>query len=340
MRKVHLISITDPLMLDLAMAIRDKGYEVSVSGNRLSSEQMCLLEERGIICYGNGWFPEKLTKDTYSIVLGCQVSLDNPELQRGKELGLMISSVPEFIYQCTKSKTRVVIAGSHGRRAILSLMVAALSRQKMAFDYATTSRVAQLAKTLQFSFESRIALIEGDEHITSVLDKRSQLEFYRPHIAVMTNMVWDSSHDHATPEAYMKTYRYFSTSIEREGKLIYYGGDPVIGELVEDIQTIQDAFAHFKPSVEVDFVDEDGGSVNEVLHFSELRDFEAQGGKGRLVENSQFLSGVKKKIDTSSKIRKSIEQNRKLRDILKNSTAKEELKEMLQAMLEELESNK
>ena len=99
MRKVHLISITDPLMLDLAMAIRDKGYEVSVSGNRLSSEQMCLLEERGIICYGNGWFPEKLTKDTYSIVLGCQVSLDNPELQRGKELGLMISSVPEFIYQ-------------------------------------------------------------------------------------------------------------------------------------------------------------------------------------------------------------------------------------------------
>ena len=115
--------------------------------------------------------------------------------------------------------------------------------------------------------------------------------------------------------------------------------EPGNPEFVENIQTLQDAFAHFKPSVEVDFVDEEGGSVNEVLHFSELRDFEAQGGKGRLVENSQFLSGVKKKIDTSSKIRKSIEQNRKLRDILKDSTAKEELKEMLQAMLDELESN-
>ena len=87
-------------------------------------------------------------------------------------------------------------------------------------------------------------------------------------------------------------------------------------------------------------MNEEGGSVNEVLHFSELRDFEAQGGKGRLVENSQFLSSVKRKIDTSTKIRKSIEQNRKLRDILKNSSAKEELKEMLQAMLDELESNK
>ena len=97
--------------------------------------------------------------------------------------------------------------------------------------------------------------------------------------------------------------------------------EPGNPEFVEDIRNINDAFAHFNPSVEVDFVDEEGGSVNEVLHFNELRDFEAQGGKGRLVTNSQFLSGVKQKIDTSSKIRKSIEQNRKLRDILKDASA-------------------
>ena len=108
-------------------------------------------------------------------------------------------------------------------------------------------------------------------------------------------------------------------------------------ELVEEIQNINDAFAHFKPSVEVDFIDEEGGSVNETLKFGELRDFEAQGGKGRLVENSKFLSGVKSKIDTSAKIRKSIEQNRKLRDILKEAGSREELKQMLQAMLSELE---
>lgn len=116
--------------------------------------------------------------------------------------------------------------------------------------------------------------------------------------------------------------------------------EPGNPEFVENIQTISDAFAHFQPKVEVDFVDEEGGSVNETLHFGELRDFEAQGGKGRLVSNSQFLSGVKQKIDTNVKIRKSIEQNRKLRDILKDAAAKEELKEMLQAMLEELEGNK
>ena len=112
--------------------------------------------------------------------------------------------------------------------------------------------------------------------------------------------------------------------------------EPGNPEFVEDIHNINDAFAHFKPTVEVDFIDEEGGSVNEKLHFNELRDFEAQGGKGRLVENSQFLSGVKQKMDTNAKIRKSIEQNRKLRDILKEGKSRDELK----AMLAELEGTK
>ena len=116
--------------------------------------------------------------------------------------------------------------------------------------------------------------------------------------------------------------------------------EPGNPEFVEDIHNINDAFAHFKPTVEVDFIDEVGGSVNEKLHFNELRDFEAQGGKGRLVENSQFLSGVKQKMDTNAKIRKSIEQNRKLRDILKEGKSRDELKAMLQAMLAELEGAK
>lgn len=114
--------------------------------------------------------------------------------------------------------------------------------------------------------------------------------------------------------------------------------EPGNPEFVEDIQNIGDAFAHFKPSVEVDFTDENGEAVNEKLHFNEIRDFEAQGGKGRLVENSQFLSNVKNKIDTNIKIRKSIEQSRKLRDILKDQGSKAELKEMLQALLDELDN--
>ena len=107
-------------------------------------------------------------------------------------------------------------------------------------------------------------------------------------------------------------------------------------EFVEDIHNINDAFAHFKPKVNVTFTDEEGGAVEETLKFGEIRDFEANGGKGRLVENSQFLSGVKMKIETNQKIRKSIEQNRKLRDILKEAGSRDEMKAMLQQMLDEL----
>ena len=114
--------------------------------------------------------------------------------------------------------------------------------------------------------------------------------------------------------------------------------EPGNPEFVEDIHNIEDAFAHFKPKVDVTFTDEDGGSVEETLHFGEIRDFEANGGKGRLVENSQYLSGVKMQIETNQKIRKSIEQNRKLRDILKDGESRDELKAMLQSMLDELEA--
>jgi hypothetical protein len=107
-------------------------------------------------------------------------------------------------------------------------------------------------------------------------------------------------------------------------------------EFVEDIQNINDAFEHFKPKVNVTFTDVEGGAVEETLKFGEIRDFEAQGGKGRLVQNSPFLSGTKEQIDTNVKIRKSIEQNRKLRDILKDAGSRGELKEMLQSMLDEL----
>ena len=112
--------------------------------------------------------------------------------------------------------------------------------------------------------------------------------------------------------------------------------EPGNPEFVEDIHNIEEAFQHFKPKVDVTFTDEEGGAVEETLKFGEIRDFEANGGKGRLVENSQFLSGVKMKIETNQKIRKSIEQNRKLRDILKEAGSREEMKAMLQSMLDEL----
>lgn len=236
MRKVHLISVTEPLLFDLALAIHQKGYEVSVSGVGLTDTTLARLEKEGCTCHGDGWFPERLTKDIHFVVLGATVRQDNPELIRAKELGLLVLSIPEFIFQRTKEKTRVVVAGSRGKKTIISMIVCALKRQKLAFDYALTSEVPLLPDRVHLSYEARIAIIEGDEHVTSALEKRFQLEFYRPHIAILTNLMWTSATDHATPEAYHTTFRTFASSIERGGKLIYFDGDPVVKQLAQEVR--------------------------------------------------------------------------------------------------------
>lgn len=236
MRKVHLISVAEPLVRDLALAIHQKGYEVSVSGEGLTEAVLSQLRNAGCTCHGDGWFPERLTKDIQFVVLGATVRKDNAELIRAKELGLLILSIPEFIFQRTKEKTRVVVAGSRGKKTIISMIVYTLKRQRLAFDYALTSEVLPLPDRVRFSYESRIAIIEGDEHVTSTLEKRFQLEFYRPHIALLTNMVWTPDKDHATPDAYFSTFRNFATSIEREGKLIYFGGDEAVARIAEGVR--------------------------------------------------------------------------------------------------------
>lgn len=236
MRKVHFISVNEPLLFDLALTIREKGYEVSASGESLAESTITRLHEAGCVCYGSGWFPEHLNKDLQAVVLGTYVKKDNPELLRAKELGVLIQSIPEFIFERTRTKTRVVVAGSRGKKTIISMLVSALKRQKLAFDYALTSEVPVLPDRIHSSYESRIAIIEGDEHVTSALDSRIRLSFYRPHIAVLTNLNWMATNDHASPEAYMDTYEDFTASIEREGKLIYYGSDPTVYRLVEHVR--------------------------------------------------------------------------------------------------------
>jgi len=236
MRRVHLISVTEPVIFDMALAIHAKGYEVIVSGKGLSEAMITQLHEAGCTCYGDGWFPERLTKDIQIVVLGATVKKDNPELVRAKELGLLIESVPEFVFDRTKSKTRIVVAGDQGKGCVLAMIIHVLQRKNKPFDHIFSSEIAGLKTLVSMGYEPRIALIEGDEHVTSAIEKRYQLEFYRPHIAVITNLQWSKNKDHNTPEEYLQTYSDFVASIERQGKLIYYSEDHTLARLAENVR--------------------------------------------------------------------------------------------------------
>jgi hypothetical protein len=105
-------------------------------------------------------------------------------------------------------------------------------------------------------------------------------------------------------------------------------------------RTMKDVFAYYKPAVEANFVSEDGGSVKETLRFSEMKDFEINNGKGNLVNNSTFLSDLRSRKENCENVQKQIEKNARLRDILKDAEAKNELKELLESILTELNNAK
>lgn len=236
MRKVHLISVSEPLILDLALAIREKWYAVTVSGINLSTSILDTLHACQCKCYGEGWFPGKLTKDINFVVLGATVEKDNPELVRAKGLGLLIQSVPEFIYHRTKTKTRVVIAGCKGKKSVITMIAYVLSKQNLLFDYALSSECPVLSNLFRMNYESRIALIEGDALVTSNLEKRFQLEFYRPHIAVLANIGWETGNQQVPEKESYPIYHSFIHSIEREGKLIFFNGSEKINQLAAEVR--------------------------------------------------------------------------------------------------------
>jgi len=236
MQKVHLISITEPLVFDLALALNQKEYEVSVSGRGLTDAVINSLRYSGCDCRGDGWFTENITKDILFVIIGATVQKDNPELVRARELGLLVVSIPEFIFRWTKSKTRIVVSGSRGKKSIISMIIYVLKQKKWPFNYAITTHISNLEGCISLDYEARFALIEGDERTTSALDKRFRLEFYRPHIAVVTNLAWTESTGHTSSDAYYDMFNSFSQSIEREGKLIYFDGDEAVKRLAEHVR--------------------------------------------------------------------------------------------------------
>ncbi|MDR1556883.1 MAG: UDP-N-acetylmuramate--alanine ligase [Tannerellaceae bacterium] len=249
MESLHFISVSGKSELELAYAIREKGYQVSVSCAVLDKETEEGLRANGCICHGEGWFPEKLTKDMNLIVLGNDLCPDNPELLRAKKLGVLIRSISEFIYHWTKFQTRLVISGTHGRKAIISLIVRALKQQRLDFDYVLSGRISELPTGVRLSDEARIVLIEAHPEVLLSPASPFRLAFYRPHIAILTTILWTPGLKYETPEEYLDVFRSFLSSIEREGKLIYYRHDKVVSRLVEDLREDITAMAYEEQTI-------------------------------------------------------------------------------------------
>lgn len=228
---LHFIAIGGSVMHQLAIALHKKGYTVSGSDDEIFEPARSNLEKEGLLPTRMGWYPEKIHKGLNAIILGMHAQADNPELARAKDMGLAIYSFPEYIYQESRDKTRVVVGGSHGKTTTTSMIMNALKGVGAAFDYMVGAKLEGFAQSVNIT-DAPVIVCEGDEYPASTIEKRPKFHFLFPHIAVLTGIAWDHINVFPTFEIYLEQFRIFIGKIGEGGVLIYNETDAVLRKLV------------------------------------------------------------------------------------------------------------
>jgi UDP-N-acetylmuramate: L-alanyl-gamma-D-glutamyl-meso-diaminopimelate ligase len=232
-KKVHLIAIGGSAMHNMALALHEKGFNVTGSDDEINEPSKSRLAKAGLLPAEVGWFPEKLKKDVDAVILGMHARADNPELVRAKELGLKIYSYPEYIYEATKDKTRIVVGGSHGKTTITAMILHVLSYHKIETDFLVGAQLEGFNTMVSLSNTAKYAVIEGDEYLASPIDRRPKFHLYKPNIAILSGIAWDHINVFPTFEIYVDQFTQFINLIEDGGHLIYCEEDKVLKKTCE-----------------------------------------------------------------------------------------------------------
>lgn len=247
--KIHFIAIGGSAMHNLALALHKKGYEVSGSDDEIFEPSRSRLEQAGLLPAQWGWFPERITPELDAIILGMHAREDNPELIRARELGIRIYSYPEYLYEQTKDKKRIIVGGSHGKTTTTSMIMHVLKKCGVEFDYMVGALLEGFDTMVHLSRESKVAVFEGDEYLSSPIDLRPKFHHYRPDIAILTGIAWDHMNVFPTFSNYVEQFSHFIETIQDNGCLIFYQGDENIRQIVRhakpSVKTVPyDAFPH------------------------------------------------------------------------------------------------
>ncbi len=242
MTRIHFIAIGGAAMHNLALAVASKaGYKVTGSDDEIFDPALSHLREAGLLPDEMGWHPERITPEIDAIILGMHAREDNPELVKARELGIKIYSFPEYLYEQTKDKIRIVVGGSHGKTTTTSMILYVLQRLGIEADYMVGAQIEGFERMVRLSDTAKYAVFEGDEYLTSPLDLRSKFLWYHPHVAILTGIAWDHINVFPTFPQYVDTFRKFVNSIEpsevshQKSAFIYYQGDENLRLLAEEI---------------------------------------------------------------------------------------------------------
>jgi len=231
--RVHFIAIGGAAMHNLALALHNKGYQVTGSDDTIFDPSKSRLEAKGLLPEAFGWFPEKITTNLDAVILGMHAKEDNPELHKAQELGLTIYSYPEFLYEQSKHKTRVVIGGSHGKTTITSMILHVMHYHDKEVDYMVGAQLEGFDTMVHLTDDNDFMVLEGDEYLSSPIDRRPKFHLYKPNIALLSGIAWDHINVFPTYKNYVKQFEVFLSEITNGGAIIYNLEDPEVKEVVE-----------------------------------------------------------------------------------------------------------
>ncbi len=230
--RIHLIAVGGSAMHNLAIALHKKGIQVTGSDDEIFEPAKSHLEKYGLLPATDEWDVNRITPDLDAVILGMHARLDNPELKRSQELSLRIYSYPEYLYEQTKNKTRVVIAGSHGKTTITAMILHVLKYNNKKFDYLAGAALEGFETSLKLSDDAPVAIFEGDEYLASALDKRPKFLLYKPDIALISGVAWDHVNVFPTYRSYVEQFENFVRQIPQGGSLIFCDADEEVKKLV------------------------------------------------------------------------------------------------------------
>ena len=238
--RIHFIAIGGAAMHNLALALHHKGYHVTGSDDIIFDPSKSRLKKYGLLPETFGWYPEKITMDLDAVILGMHAKGDNPELLRAQELGLNVYSYPEYLYEQSKHKTRVVIGGSHGKTTITAMILHVMHYWEREVDYMVGAQLEGFDTMVHLTEDNDFIVLEGDEYLSSPIDRRPKFHLYQANIALISGIAWDHINVFPTYENYVEQFQVFVNGMTNGGALMYNAEDS------EVINVVTNTTAHIK----------------------------------------------------------------------------------------------
>uniref|UniRef100_UPI004049C343 UDP-N-acetylmuramate--L-alanine ligase n=1 Tax=Flavobacterium sp. TaxID=239 RepID=UPI004049C343 len=250
--QIHFIAIGGAAMHNLALALHQKGYQVTGSDDAIFEPSKSRLAAKGLLPEVLGWFPEKINTNLDAIILGMHAKADNPELLQAQNLGLKIYSYPEFLYEQSKNKTRVVIGGSHGKTTITSMILHVMHYNNIAVDYMVGAQLEGFDTMVHLTNTNDFIVLEGDEYLSSPIDRRPKFHLYQPNIALLSGIAWDHINVFPTLDFYVEQFEIFVNQITKGGILVYNEEDELVKNVAEQTQNTIRRLPYQTPEYTVD----------------------------------------------------------------------------------------